>query len=94
VSPLNWRALSVVLNDRAAIYAEEFPAVLADVGPAMVEAFTHFGQLVFLHGPPPKAIWVRLGNANTIEFFDALRNNHNEIVRFGEDADEALVVLP
>jgi hypothetical protein len=30
-SPPDWRALSVVLNDRAAIYAEEFPAVLADV---------------------------------------------------------------
>ena len=41
MSPPDWRALSVVLNDRAAIYAEEFPAVLADVGPAMVEAFTH-----------------------------------------------------
>jgi hypothetical protein len=41
VSPPDWRALSVVLNDRAAIYAEEFPAVLAGVGPAMVEAFTH-----------------------------------------------------
>lgn len=39
--PPDWRALSVVLNDRAAIYAEEFPAVLADEGLAMVEAFTH-----------------------------------------------------
>jgi hypothetical protein len=41
VSPPDWRALSVVLDDRAAIYAEEFPAVLPDVGPAMVEASTH-----------------------------------------------------
>jgi hypothetical protein len=41
VSRPDWRALSVVLNDRAAIYAEEFPAVLVGVGPAMVEAFTH-----------------------------------------------------
>ena len=41
VSPPDWRALSVVLNDRAAIYAEEFPAALAEVGPAMAEAFTH-----------------------------------------------------
>ena len=40
MSPPDRRALSVVLNDRL-IYAEEFPAVLADVGPAMVEAFTH-----------------------------------------------------
>jgi hypothetical protein len=37
---------------------------------------------------------VRLGNATTIEIFDALRNNYDEIVRFGEDADEALLVLP
>ena len=41
MSPPDWRALSVVLNDRAAIYAEEFPAALAEVGPAMAEAFTH-----------------------------------------------------
>ena len=47
-----------------------------------------------LHGPPPKAIWVRLGNATTIEMFDALRNSYDEILRFGEDADEALLVLP
>lgn len=37
----NWRALRVVLNDRAAIYAEEFPASLAAVGPQAVEWFTH-----------------------------------------------------
>lgn len=53
-----------------------------------------FHQLAFLHGPPPKAVWVRLVNATTIEIFDALRNNHEEIVRFGGDADEALLVLP
>lgn len=37
----DWRALTVVLNDRAAIYAEEFPASLAAVGPQMLESFTH-----------------------------------------------------
>ena len=51
VSPPDWRALSVVLNDRAAIYAEEFPAVLAGVGPAMVEAFIHEEA----QGPVPSA---------------------------------------
>lgn len=30
-----------MLNDRAAIYAEHFPASLAEVGPAMVAFFTH-----------------------------------------------------
>lgn len=37
----DWRALRLVLNDRAAIYAEEFLAALAAVGPELVEAFTH-----------------------------------------------------
>ncbi len=41
VTAPNWRGLSVVLNDRAAIYAEEFPAVLAAAGPALVQFFTH-----------------------------------------------------
>ena len=41
VTAPEWRALSVVLNDRAAIYAEEFPAVLAAAGPAVFELFTH-----------------------------------------------------
>lgn len=50
-----------------------------------------FRQLAFLHGPPPKAIWVRLGNASTIEIFDALRNNLEEIVRFGDDAEGVVI---
>ena len=37
----DWRALSVVLNDRAAIYAEEFPSALAARGHAIVESFSH-----------------------------------------------------
>jgi predicted nuclease of predicted toxin-antitoxin system len=60
----------------------------------IVSKDSDFRQLAFLHGPPPKAIWVRLGNATTIEIFDALRDNREEIARFGSDADEALLVLP
>lgn len=37
----DWRALRVVLNDRAAIFAEHFPALLAVLGPEMVKRFTH-----------------------------------------------------
>ena len=37
----DWRALRLVLNDRAAIFAEEFPATLTAVGPELVELFTH-----------------------------------------------------
>jgi predicted nuclease of predicted toxin-antitoxin system len=63
-------------------------------GFVIVSKDSDFRQLAFLHGPPPKAIWVRLGNASTIEIFDVLRDGHDEIVRFGADADEALLVLP
>jgi hypothetical protein len=37
---------------------------------------------------------LRLGNASTIEIYESLRSNHDEIVRFGADVDEALLVLP
>ncbi len=60
----------------------------------IVSKDSDFRQLAFLHGPPPKAIWVRLGNASTIEIYEALRSSHDEIVRFGADVDEALLVLP
>jgi predicted nuclease of predicted toxin-antitoxin system len=63
-------------------------------GFVIVSKDSDFRQLAFLHGPPPKAIWVRLGNASTIAIFDALRDNREEIVRFSDDADEALLVLP
>lgn len=60
----------------------------------IVSKDSDFRQPAFLHGPPPKAIGVRLGHATTIEIFDALRNNHDEVGRFGADIDEALLVLP
>lgn len=41
VAPPDWRSLRVVLNDRAAIYAEQFPQALAAVGSAMLEYFDH-----------------------------------------------------
>jgi len=37
---------------------------------------------------------VSLGNATTIEIYGVLRDGHDEILRFGADADEALLVLP
>jgi hypothetical protein len=37
----DWQALRVVVNDRAAIYAEAFPGRLMAVGPQAIEWFTH-----------------------------------------------------
>ena len=41
MSPPAWRSLRVELNDRAAIYSEQFPAALVEAGPAMLERFDH-----------------------------------------------------
>lgn len=59
----------------------------------IVSKDSDFRQLAFLHGAPPKAIWVRLGNASTIDIYQALRRNHDEILRFVADVDEALLVI-
>ena len=72
----------------------EIWAYAGEHGFVIVSKDSDFRQLAFLHGPPPKAIGVRLGNASTIEIFDALWDNLEEIVRFTDDADEALLVLP
>lgn len=53
-----------------------------------------FRQLAFLHGPPPKAIWLRLGNASTIEVLEVLRTHHDHLVQFEASDDEALLVIP
>ncbi len=37
----NWRVLRVEVNDRAAIFAEAFPGVLAAAGSEVVAWFTH-----------------------------------------------------
>ena len=37
----DWQALRVVLNERAAIFAEHFPASLTSLGPEIVSRFTH-----------------------------------------------------
>lgn len=64
-----------------------------DHGFVIVSKDADFRQLAFLHGPPPKAIWLRVGNASTIEIYELLRSNHDEIDRFAGDVDEALLVL-
>lgn len=63
-------------------------------GFVIVSKDSDFRQLAFLLGPPPKAIWLRLGNASTLEIFDALRSHLQAIHRFDESVEEALLVLP
>ncbi len=63
-------------------------------GYVIVSKDSDFRQLAFLHGPPPKAVWLRMGNASTLHIFNLLRDHHGDVDRFAATDDEALLVLP
>jgi predicted nuclease of predicted toxin-antitoxin system len=63
-------------------------------GFVIVSKDSDFRQLAFLLGPPPKAIWLRLGNASTLDIFDVLRSHQHAIHHFDDSEEEALLVLP
>jgi predicted nuclease of predicted toxin-antitoxin system len=52
-----------------------------------------FRQLSFLKGPPPKVVWLSVGNAGTDAIGDLLLRNQDRIAVFAEDPEEGLLVL-
>lgn len=52
-----------------------------------------FRQLAFLYGPPPKSVWLRMGNVTTQEILAVLRNRREDIARFEDADEEAFIVL-
>lgn len=63
-------------------------------GHLIVSKDSDFRQLAFLHGPPPKVLWLRLGNASTASVLEVLLDHVEVIEAFGVSEDEALLVLP
>jgi predicted nuclease of predicted toxin-antitoxin system len=63
-------------------YAKQF-------GFTIVSKDTDFSQRGFLFGPPPKVIWIRLGNCSTTEIQDVLLSYAAEIRQFGLDPDSS-----
>jgi predicted nuclease of predicted toxin-antitoxin system len=63
-------------------------------GFVIVSKDSDFRQLAFLYGPPPKAIWLRMGNASTLDIFNVLRDHLEVVEHFEATEDEALLVLP
>ena len=63
-------------------------------GFAIVSKDTDFHQFALLRGPPPKVIWIRLGNCRTGEVDALLRGRHQDIVEFDADHESALLILP
>ena len=52
-----------------------------------------FQQRAFVHGSPPKVIWLRLGNVSTRLILDVLRGHHAEISAFAARSSAALLVI-
>jgi predicted nuclease of predicted toxin-antitoxin system len=63
-------------------------------GFAIVSKDSDFRQLAFLYGPPPKVIWLRVGNASTAGALQVILDHLDDVLAFDETADAALLVVP
>jgi len=59
----------------------------------IVSKDSDFRQLAFLYGPPPKSIWLNIGNSSTSIILELLSTNQNEIARFSESTEESFMML-
>ena len=62
-------------------------------GFAIVSKDNDFRQRVFLDGPPPKVIWLSIGNAGTAAIAGILRSRVAHIEDFDRSAQEGLLVI-
>jgi predicted nuclease of predicted toxin-antitoxin system len=62
-------------------------------GYIIVSKDSDFRQLAFLNGPPPKAIWLRVGNMTPNDIHQILIAGFDAIERFANTEDEALLIL-
>jgi predicted nuclease of predicted toxin-antitoxin system len=62
-------------------------------GFAIVSKDSDFSQRSFLHGSPPKVIWLKIGNCTTARADFVLRNAAPRIQTFLSSVDESCLVL-
>ena len=62
-------------------------------GFAIVSKDTDFHQKAILLGPPPKLIWLRVGNCETDLVITLLRSRYEIIRQFMESKTDSLLVL-
>ena len=65
----------------------------AKLGFVVVTKDADFYRLSILHGPPPKVIWLRIGNATTELVAEVIRHSQNNIARFIADPQLALLTM-
>lgn len=63
-------------------------------GLMIVSKDSDFRHLALLHGPPPKVVWVRVGNGPTAAVEALLRARLADVQAFAADPTLALLVLP
>lgn len=62
-------------------------------GFAIVSKDEDFHQLSFLHSPPPKVVWVKLGICTTDDVERVLRERLSDLLEFEDDEDAAFTVV-
>ena len=62
-------------------------------GFTIVSKDSDFHQLSFLHGAPPKVIWVQRGNCSTEEIERLLRGNQDAIALFCDDTESTFLAI-
>lgn len=65
----------------------------SDHGFVIVSKDDDFRQLSFLHGHPPKVVWLVVGNTGTALIADLLSRHQGMLAAFAADPDDALLVL-
>ena len=63
-------------------------------GLMVVSKDSDFRHLALLHGPPPKVIWLRVGNGPTAAVAALLSARLADVQAFAADSALALLVLP
>ena len=63
-------------------------------GFALVSKDDDFRQLSFLHGAPPKVLWLCVGNAGTAAIVRLLIQERAAIDTFAADREDSLLILP
>ena len=65
----------------------------AQQGFVLVSKDTDFYQRSLVFGPPPKVIWLRVGNCSTDDVAALLRRRHTDLLAFDEDKDASCLAL-
>jgi predicted nuclease of predicted toxin-antitoxin system len=62
-------------------------------GLVVVTKDSDFYRMSMAWGPPPKVVWLRLGNGGTVEVAKLLRLREGDLRLFGKDPTVALLIV-